>query len=489
MLSVFLKQAAFAQTPMIRVGQTVLGTIATDEVQSWQLDVQNDMDLSVFVRRTSGDLDPRMSVYDSQGNLVSQNDDAVEGIIFDASTTFLAQANEQYTIQVEPFKGSGSYQLLVLPTTLPMVWDSDDFDQSITRWNTPYTRQENNKLIYETGRLIDRTIVVRPVGYTAISDAYLHVEFTWRTTERSTTFGLVLRTIDDAFTPDGYYFNLNPLGEWAIVRQQFGQLTVLDEGTIELASNIISLGASTLGEDLALFVDGQQVTQIEDSTFSSGGWGLLLRGDGRAAGVEIERFMLTTAVVVPPDTPSTLESWRSIRADEVTSELAEAMVITDGGRRVYTILDTGYQIAPQTTRAYTQLPDDVLYDDIVVNIDVVSLEGSDIACGLTLRDNGNTDRVIVYVGTTNDAGVIVVRNGMILSHTYDFITLSDEDRLNDNTKRLTIILRGPYVITYINGIYFNTQYSPPSQGTVGVILLNYAADAGRCQFQNLWIWQ
>lgn len=487
-LALHIPQATSAQNPPVEIGAAVVGNIGGTNAQSWVLVALDDGDLSVLVRRTGGDLDPRAAVYDSEGDPVAQNDDTIAGVITDAAVTFAANAGSEYTIVVRPFAGSGDYQLWVLPTDHRLIWDIDDFSAGVGRWASPYIRPESQQLVYETGRLIDRSIVIGPSGRTSTTDGYLHTEFTWRTTEPSTTFGLVLRSANNDFTPDGYYFNLSPAGAWSIVRQQFSQITILANGTLATMSTKQRIGAAIVGDDLTLYIDGQQIETISDSVFSSGGWGLHLRGDGVAAGVSIERVILTIPLIDPPDAPARLANWRSARADDIAAELAEADVIPMNGRRVYTVLDTSYQIAGQSTRTYPQVEEGVSYGDMLLNVDVLPTEGSDVACGVVVRDGGEADRVLAYGGMKGDAGLVVVRSGVMLFHTYDLLPTVD-DPLSDGATRLTLVVRGPFVVLYVNGRYFATQYSPPSMGSLGVILLNYGADAGRCSFRNLWVWQ
>lgn len=481
-------QATSAQNPRVEIGVAVTGNVGGTDAQSWVLVARDDGDLSVLVRRIDGDLDPRVGVYDDEGDPVAQNDDAINGVITDAAASFDANAGAEYTIVVRAFAGAGDYQLWVLPTDNRLIWDSDDFADGVGRWGSPYCRPEGQQLVYETGRLVDRSIVVGPTGRTPITDGYLHAEFTWRTTEPSTTFGLVLRTANNDLAPDAYYFNLSPTGSWSIERQQFAQATILAEGTLETLPPNLSIGAAIARDDLTLYVGGQQIETISDATFNSGGWGLHLRGEGAAAGVSIERVILTTPFFNPPNVPTQLANWRSARADDIAVELVEEDVIPANGRRVYTVLDTSYQIAGQNTRTYPQVEEGVTYGDMLLNVDVLPAEGSDVACGVVLRDSGEADRVVAYGGMNGDAGLIVVRNGVVLSHTYDILPPVD-DPLSDGAMRLTLIVYGPFVVLYVNGHYFATQYGPPSTGELGVILLNYADNAGRCSFRNLWVWQ
>lgn len=487
-LAIDIPQATIAQTPMLSVGQMVVGSIGVTEAQAWELLATDNGDLTLLVRAIDGDLDPFVTVYDSDGEVVSINDDAVSGVVLDSATTFSAEAGNTYRIVVEPFAGSGRYQLWALPTDLRMVWDVDTFADGVIRWSSPYTRQESDRLIYETGRLIDRSIVLRPAGQVSITDAYLQVAFSWRSTAVNTAFGLVLRTADDAFTPDAYYFNLNPMGAWAIVRQQFDQLVVLDEGTLAEPPQNWSIGAAAIGDNLRLYIGGEQITTLTDATFASGGWGLHLRGDGVAAGVALEHMLLTTALIDPPEAPTTITNWRAARADDIAAELAEAEAIPSNGRRVYTVLETSYQAAPQSTRTYPQVADGVSYSDIVLNVDVIVAEGEDVACGVVARDNGAGDRVVFYAGKNGGAGLVVLQNGVMRAHTYDLLPPTDLP-LADNAIRLTLILRGPYMVAYVNGTFFTIQYIPPSSGSLGVALLNYATDSGRCTFRNFWVWQ
>ncbi|HEX9840924.1 MAG TPA: hypothetical protein VGA72_16360 [Anaerolineales bacterium] len=97
-------------------------------------------------------------------------------------------------------------------------------------------------------------------------------------TDSTTAFGLMCNQQggeDNSF----YYFAMTPAGEYAIAKAAAGQTDVFLTNNDEWASSdLISKNASSyrVGADcgngnLTLYVDGQQIASISDSTYTSGG--------------------------------------------------------------------------------------------------------------------------------------------------------------------------------------------------------------------------
>lgn len=97
-------------------------------------------------------------------------------------------------------------------------------------------------------------------------------------TDSTTAFGLMCNQqagADSSF----YYFAITPAGQYAIAKAEAGQTDVFLTNNDEWAtSDAISKNASSyrVGADcgngtLALYVDGQQIASISDSSYTSGG--------------------------------------------------------------------------------------------------------------------------------------------------------------------------------------------------------------------------
>jgi hypothetical protein len=109
-------------------------------------------------------------------------------------------------------------------------------------------------------------------------NVHMEVTVTNNDTDSTTAFGLMCNQQageDNSF----YYFAMTPAGEYAIAKAVAGQTDVFLTNNDEWASSdLISKNASSyrVGADcghgnLTLYVDGQQIASISDSTYTGGG--------------------------------------------------------------------------------------------------------------------------------------------------------------------------------------------------------------------------
>ena len=107
------------------------------------------------------------------------------------------------------------------------------------------------------------------------------------------------QVVNDSF----YYFAITPAGEYAIVKAALAQtdvfLTNSDQwGTSDLIAKDAAsyrVGADCGNGTLALYVDGQQIASVSDSTYTSGAVGLLTWSgeEATSADVTFDDFVVT----------------------------------------------------------------------------------------------------------------------------------------------------------------------------------------------------
>lgn len=482
-------QRSDSQTPELGVGKFANGALGPDETQVWQLTVSESGTLTVFANRTFGDLDVMLAVYDEAGEIIAENDDRQPGIIRDAAVSIEVSAQIAYTIEVMPFAGSGLYEIIALPA-FDQIWADETFDADFTRWSSPYTTQNRQQLVLNNQQQGGRSVVVVPDGGLDHDQMYLHAVFDWQT-QGATSVGLALRLQSIAtLNPDGYYFNVTPTGRWEIVMRQFGTDEIMLDGESAPLSGAarIALGVRADSTALTFYANGQALGAIEDATFEDGRWGLHLLSDANAASVIFDRVLVSVPATPLPDFPIVLENWRSARPDDIAAELADAEIIPDGGRRVYTVLDTAYEVAPAITATYPQVEDGVRYDEMLLNIDVRLSDGLNVACGVSFHELGRENLKLAFVDRDGGAGLLHVVDGVVVRNAYNIVEPPDEP-LTEDRQRLSIVTYGEYVTLYVNGRLFITQYAPARSGTLAVALINYATNSARCEFSNLWVWQ
>jgi hypothetical protein len=179
---------------------------------------------------------------------------------------------------------------------------SDDFSSS--RWGTG--TDSDSSIEYANGAL--QMIVYTKnwfVWSTPNDQSYqnTHMEVTVNNngTDATTAFGLICNK--QPSTSNFYYLAMTPAGEYAIAKAVVGQSDVfLTNNDQWAASNSITQNAASyrVGADcgngtLTLYVDGQQIVSVSDSTYTSGGVALFTWSGEEATttNVSFDDFLMT----------------------------------------------------------------------------------------------------------------------------------------------------------------------------------------------------
>jgi hypothetical protein len=131
----------------------------------------------------------------------------------------------------------------------------------------------------------------------------VHIEVTVKNngTDSTTAFGILCH--QQAITDSFYYFAVTPGGEYAIAKAALAATDVFLTNDDQWAkSDAIAQNAASyrVGADcgngaLTLYVDGQQIASISDSTYVNGGVGVLTWSgeEAAAADVTFDDFIMT----------------------------------------------------------------------------------------------------------------------------------------------------------------------------------------------------
>ena len=157
----------------------------------------------------------------------------------------------------------------------------DNFEGGDSKWGTGTDTQSSVE--YSNGGLHMQIFKENYFVWSTPDDQdyqNVHMEVTAinNDTDSTTTFGLMCNqqaSSDDSF----YYFAVTPAGQYAIVRSTVDQDDVFLTNNNEWAtSSLISRNASSyrVGADcangsLALYVDGQLIASVSDSSYTTGG--------------------------------------------------------------------------------------------------------------------------------------------------------------------------------------------------------------------------
>lgn len=181
----------------------------------------------------------------------------------------------------------------------------DDFEGGDTNWGIG--TDADSSVEYSNGGL--RFQVFREnyiVWSTPNEEVYenIHIEVTANTngSDSTTAFGIICHQqnpISDSY----YYMVITPAGEYAIAKAALAQtdlfLTNADQwGTSDVITQNASsyrVGADCGNGRLTLYVDGQQVDSVSDSSYASGGVGLQIwSGEGAATwDITFDDFVVT----------------------------------------------------------------------------------------------------------------------------------------------------------------------------------------------------
>jgi hypothetical protein len=156
---------------------------------------------------------------------------------------------------------------------------SDDF--SSAQWGTG--TDEKRSVEYASGALqmivfTKNYFVWSPRDDQDYQNIHMEVTVINNDTDSTTAFGLICNQqagVDGSF----YYFAMTPAGEYVIAKAEAGQTDVFLTNNDEWAvSDLISQNSSSyrVGADcgngtLTLYVDGQQIASISDSSYINGG--------------------------------------------------------------------------------------------------------------------------------------------------------------------------------------------------------------------------
>jgi len=179
---------------------------------------------------------------------------------------------------------------------------SDDFTSN--RWGTG--TDADSAVEYRNGTLRFRIFTEGWfVWSTPDAETYrnVHIEVTALTNDTAPTTALGIMCNKQAAEASYYYFAITPAGEYAIGRAIQNEpdlfLTNDDQWAASelIAQNAAAyrLGADCGNSALTLYVDGQQIASVSDTTYASGGVGLFVWSSAGATNTDVafDDFLMT----------------------------------------------------------------------------------------------------------------------------------------------------------------------------------------------------
>lgn len=190
------------------------------------------------------------------------------------------------------------------PSANSDVLFEDDFSGGRTQWGTG--TDADSAVEYLDGTLNFQIFTENYYVRTTANDKdyeSVHMEVTVinNSTHSNTAFGLICNQqfIDDSY----YYFVITPAGEYGIVKAALANPDVIltnngewgDSDLIAKDAASYRVGADCGNGKLTLYVDGQEIVSIEDSTYTTGGFGLFASSavDVASVNVSFDDFVMT----------------------------------------------------------------------------------------------------------------------------------------------------------------------------------------------------
>lgn len=198
--------------------------------------------------------------------------------------------------------GGGGGDPVTSPGATPNVIFSDDF--STIQWGTGTDSNSSVEYSNNTLQMIVFTknyFVWSTPNDESYQDVHMEVTVLNNGTDSTTAFGLMCnqQTTNSSF----YYVAMTPAGEYAIAKASEGEkdLFLTNNDQWGASDQIIKNAASyRVGVDcgrgmLALYVDGQQIVSVSDSSYASGGVGVFTWSGEEATttNVSFDDFVMT----------------------------------------------------------------------------------------------------------------------------------------------------------------------------------------------------
>jgi hypothetical protein len=168
----------------------------------------------------------------------------------------------------------------------------DDFSSDSTGWGTgndssslvEYADSGLHMLVY-----VPFYVTWSNQGLKSFDNVHIEVSVKNKSTDPQALFGIVCD--EQGSTQSFYYAGVSSDGYYAIIKSAVAQKDVfLKEGTsdvVSTASGSVRLGLDCGGGSLTLYVNGQKLDSVSDSTYSSGVIGLFTASDDAASGAEV----------------------------------------------------------------------------------------------------------------------------------------------------------------------------------------------------------
>jgi hypothetical protein len=481
-----------SQTPSaLELFVPVTGSVESDASQSWSFTAASDAVLSFRAEATSGDLDPVMEIFNSDGVRVIGNDDYNYPDTQDALLEAIAMPRtDTFTVNISGFGStSGDYTLTML-AGFAEVQASENFN-TVTDWQSPDEAVDVN---IDSGNMLVALAGPQQTGFAinedmdTLADFYAQTQVEIIESQAGWVVGMTLRQQDD----ENYYLvTTNNDGQWRFVAHSPEGESVLRDWTTHPAliagRTDFTLGVLSQGAGFEFFYNGQLFGQITDTMFADVGYvGLAVGTTATLTSSTVAQFddlTITVPIIVNGDRIIPQEIIMGT-AQAMVRELQHRNLIPAGGEMALTVEESFVESSRPGIQSF-MLGRGVTYENLVMGASVTWQTQSPGAagCGLILRFSDESHYTLAYMDQAGGYGVSQLETDSFAPGIFGEI-MDDSAR----THHLLLIANGDTIYYYLDGQFVGMLENPPLEGEIGNAVVNFEPIATSCQFDDTWVW-
>lgn len=463
----------------------VISNLDEGEVDSWQLPALAGSLLSFKLEARTGDLDPKLRLYDEAGALILEGDEVSQPgareVLIEA---FTIPYSAVYLIEVFAGGTSGAYKLEVLPGFAD--WKSTNITDP-DFWIDPAREQ----LIFSPERLSLITSIEVPSVHAQSrrqseeARLYLHADIDAIDSSESWLVGLTVGVENSTY----YSFSVNQDGFWRFALHQGDQMETLSgwkaHPIITAGERDFSLGILSNRGVYELFYNGQYLDGIDDDLLLGSSVVGLLAGYGSAFPVSSRVHFSRLAITSPVNQENDYSRFRFVPNSNTIDlrSLRRAGLIPNEGEPTMLIPEANWQALVAGVSRFPMIEQEK-YEDFVLATTVhwETDLSAEAGCGLIFGYESGEDNLLAFVD--NGGYGLSQRVGeQYINHSFAIRNVNDRER-----QHLLILSRASEAIYYLNGRFAGSISDATSTGLVAFAVLNYEDGPTQCWYNDTWLW-
>lgn len=483
-------RAQSAQT--IEIGSSVESDLTAGESQTWSFIARGTMILTIYAEQVSGDLDPVITLLDTNGNQLVSNDDVAYPDSHDALIqAFDLPGNGSYSIKVDAFGTTSGKYRLTLQSGYSQTSFADDFSTD-TGWEIPETSLLIHTIV--DGRMFLELEGIKQTGHITaskspqVTDFYLHTDFSEISGRNGWRTGLIFRQQDE-----NHYYRvvINDQGFWQMEVVDGETVTVIrDWGThpvIVAGVPEFELGILANENAFDVFYNGQFIGMVLDDTYPDAGQIGISLATMDALNSDIH-VTVDDLVLTEPHMVNNMPLFPEVLYETTNTNMVRTLerqqVIPQGGELKLTVGESFAQnVLPGVSRF--SVGGSVQYTEFVMGATISWIIPGDGlgACGLVFNSTGNDTYSLAYLDKSGGFGVSQRKGDSFMPGIYG-------ENLDPKltSRDVILIVHNQKIHYYIDGKHVGSMDYTPTAGEIGIAVVNFDQVDTSCQFNNIWLW-